>query len=246
MLAVKQGVYLPGAREGRTADTGVEERTWGDRKPWGQLGRRLSASRVPWTAEVCISHCAPRAASEDSQLWQTSSRSQRCSEGRLEGRADPEMQSPSSPTMYGPRAAKHTWSPSGGRAGDAGKAGRLCTSAFRAEVLSLPPRQVEDPPVPPPPAFGLPAPCIPVPVQLRPCSAQGLRQHGALGSRRQGDDTQSDEELRPQGEEPQAGGGEAPPGPLLFALFSSLRFGCSSQSPFYPGGRDLVLDGLEP
>lgn len=181
-----------------------------------------------------------------SQLWQTSSRSQRCSEGRLEGRADPEMQSPSSPTMYGPRAAKHTWSLSGGRAGDAGKAGRLCASPFRAEVLSLPPRQVEDPPVPPPPAFGLPAPCIPVPVRLRPCSAQGLRRRGALGSRRQGDDSQSDGELRPQGEEPQARGGEAPPGPLLSAHFSSLRLGCSSQSPFSPGGRDLVLDGLEP
>ena len=29
-------------------------------------------------------------------------------------------------------------------------------------------------------------------------------------------------------------------GPLLSAHFSSLRLGCLSQSPFYPGGRDLV------
>ena len=64
----------------------------GGRKPWGKLGRRLSASRVPRTAEVCAGHCAPRAASEDNQPSRTSSRSQTCSEGWLEGRADPEMQ----------------------------------------------------------------------------------------------------------------------------------------------------------
>lgn len=186
-----------------------------------------------------------RAASEDSQLWQISSRAR---DARKVGWRDGltlRCSRHHHPPCTGPRAAKHTWSSSPGPC-QTGKAGRLCTSAFRAESSVCPRGRWRTLLVPPPPAFGLPAPCIPVPVQLAPCSAQGLRQHGALGSRRQGDDTQSDEELRPQARSHRPEERRLHPDHCSLPSSPAWRFGCSSQSPFTRGGRTLSLTAWSP